>query len=55
MTASVVAIAIDEDDERVSRYCRKMAARRLEMGSVEGLVYLLLAALYHGALDLYIG
>lgn len=56
MTASFVAIAIDEDDE-VSRR-QKMAARRSEMGSVEGLVYLHLAALYHGdflVLDLCIG
>ena len=57
MTASVVAIAIDEDDERVSRYRRETALTGAA-GSLEDLVGLHLAVLYHGdvlALGLYIG
>ena len=58
MTASVVAIAIDEDDE-VSRYRRwGMAACQIEKKageSVEGLDGLHHVALHRVALCLYIG
>ena len=54
MTASVVAIAIDEDEYH---YRQETAADLSEaVGRVEGLVGLHHVALHHGdALDLYIG